>query len=329
MSKLLRRVAAFFLVAAASMVPALAQTPPGDFPTKPVRLITLTAAGGVLDVLARELARHFTERFGQPFVVENRLGASGNIGMDVVAKAPPDGYTIGMATTSTHGINPALFGSRMPFDPVKDFAPISIVAELNSVIVVHPSVPARNVAELVAYAKAHPGKLSFASGGIGSSQHLGGELLKKMAGIDMAHVPYKGLAQAMPDVLAGRVSLVFSSISDALPHIKSGKLRPIALTSKHHSALLPDVLPVAEQGYPEFNVRGWFGVVAPAGTPAEIVRLYNREIVAALSHGEVRDRLVSVGLDPVSMSPEEFAAFIKEEIKKWGEVVRVSGAKID
>jgi tripartite-type tricarboxylate transporter receptor subunit TctC len=300
-----------------------------DFPSRPVRLITLTAPGGALDVTARTIASRLSERLGQPFVVENRPGASGNIGLDMVAKAQPDGYTIGTCTTSTHGINPALYGSRMPFDPLRDFAPISTIAELNNVIVVHPSIPARSIRELVEYSRSNPGKLSFGSSGTGSSQHLGGEMLKGMAGIDMQHIPYKGLAQAIPDILSGQISLIFSSIPDALPHIRSGKLRALAVTSKRKADLLPDVTPVSQQGYPDYNVRGWFGLVAPAGTPGEIVNIYNREIVQAMAQGEARNRLVSIGLDPVTMSPEQFAGFIREEISSWTAVVRSSGARAE
>ncbi len=322
--------AMLFAMLVASAPAALAQgAPKSEFPAKPVRLITLTAPGGALDVLARMLATRFTARLGQPFIVENRTGASGNIGLDLVAKAAPDGYTIGMCTTSTHGINPALYGSRMPFDPIKDFAPISTLAELNNVIVVHPSIPVRDIGELVSYARANPGKLSFGSGGTGSSQHLGGELLKTMTGIDMLHVPYKGLAQAIPDLLSGQISLIFSSIPDSRPHILSGKLRAIGVTSNRRAALLPEVPTVAEQGYPGFNVRGWFGMVAPAGTPADIVALYNREIVAALGQGEARNRLLAIGLDPLTMTPEQFAAFIREEIQKWTMVVNSSGARAE
>ena len=315
---------ALFAACSAAQAPSRA-----EFPNRPVRLITLTAAGGALDVMARTIAGRLSERLGQPFVVENRPGASGNIGLDLVAKAQPDGYTIGTCTTSTHGINPALYGTRMPFDPVRDFAPISTIAELNNVIVVHPSIPARNIRELVDYSRSNPGKLSFGSSGTGSSQHLGGEMLKVMAGIDMQHVPYKGLAQAVPDILSGQISLIFSSIPDALPHIRSGKLRALGVTSTRRAELLPDVTPVSQQGYPDYNVRGWFGLVAPAGTPVEIVNIYNREIVQAMAQGEARNRLVSIGFDPVTMSPEQFAGFIRDEITKWTAVVRSSGARAE
>ncbi len=299
------------------------------FPTKPVRLITLTPAGGALDILARTLAQKMSESFGQPVVVENRTGAGGNIGDEIVAKAAPDGYTIGMNTSSTHGINPSLYGKAMPFDAVKDFAPISLAAELKNVVVVHPSLPVHNIQELIRYARANPNKISFGSAGSGTSQHLAGELFKMETGTQMQHIAYKGAAQAIPDLISGQIQLMFVSIPDALPHIKSGKLRAIGVTSRERSAALPDQVPVAEQGLPKFDVRAWFGVVAPAGTPRDIVMRYNTEIVKILSQADVRARLASIGLDPVTMSPDEFAAFIRQEIAKWAPVVKASGATVD
>jgi len=301
----------------------------GGFPAKPVRFITLTPAGGALDVLARTLAQRLSEQMGQPFVVENRTGAGGNIGVDAVAKAPPDGYTIGMNTVSTHGINPTLYGAKMPFDALKDTAPISLAAELKNVVVVHPSVPAKNMQELGAHARANPGKLAFGSAGAGTSQHLAGELFSMVAGVKMVHVPYRGAAQAIPDLLSGQIQIMFVSIPDALPHIRSGKLRAIGVTSLERSDALPELAPVAEQGFPGYEVRAWFGVIAPAETPREIVMRYNREIGTALAQPEVRQRLASIGLDPVTLSPDEFTQFIRREIDKWAKVVKQSGAKVD
>ena len=318
----------------AALVLAIPQTfaqgqAPSAFPTKPIRLITLTSAGGALDILARTLAQNLAVRLGQPVVVDNRTGAGGNIGADIVAKAAPDGYTIGMNTISTHGINPSLYGKSMPFDAIKDFAPISLAAELNNVVVVHPSVPAVNIQELIKYARANPNKLSFGSAGTGTSQHLAGEMFKMATGIQMTHVPYKGAAQAVPDLVSGQIQLMFVSIPDVIAHITSGRLRPIGVTSRNRSAALPDQVPVAEQGLKDFEVRAWFGVIAPAGTPRDIVSRYNAEIVRILAQPDVRARLTSIGLDPVTMSPEEFAAFIREEIAKWAPVVEASGAKVN
>lgn len=320
--KLLAAIAAGALAASA----AVAQAP---FPNRPIRLITLTPPGGALDILARTLAQKLSEQMGQPVVVEARTGAGGNIGVDVVVKSAPDGYTIGMNTSSTHGINPSLYGAKMPFDPLRDTAPITVAAELKNVVVVHPSVPAKNMGELVAHARAHPGKLAFGSAGTGTSQHLAGELLKMLAGIDMVHVPYKGAAQAVPDLVSGQIQLMFVSIPDALPHIRSGRLRPIGVTSIARSGALPEQVPLAEQGFPGFDVKAWFGVIAPAGTPRDIINRYHREIAATLSLPDVRERLAGIGMDPVTMTPEQFTGFIREEIQKWAPVVAKSGAKVD
>ena len=300
------------------------------FPARSIRIITLTAAGGSLDIVARTIGQKLTEQMGQPVLVENRLGAGGNVGAEVVAKAAPDGYTIGMNTVSTHGINPALYGARLPFDAVKDFSPITLVAELKNVVVIHPSIPVNGAQELATYARANPGKLSFGSAGSGTSQHLAGELFKMQTNTTMQHIPYKGAAQAIPDLLSGQIQLMFVSIPDVLPHIKSGKLRAIGVTSRESSAVLPGVTPFADQGLPDYDVRAWFGMMAPAGTPRDIVGRYHSEIVKALSLQEVRGKLSGIGLDPVtSASPDQFAGFIRQEIAKWAPVVRASGAKAD
>lgn len=300
------------------------------FPAKPMRIITLTAAGGSLDIVARSIGQKLTEQMGQSVLVENRLGAGGNVGAEMVAKAAPDGYTIGMITSSTHGVNPTLFGASMPFDAIKDFAPITLVAELKNVVVINPSIPAYGAQDLARYARANPGKLSFGSAGSGTSQHLAGELFKMQTGTDLQHVPYKGAAQAIPDLISGQIQVMFVSIPDALPHIKSGKLRAIGVTSRERSSVLPDSVPFAEQGLADFDLRAWFGMTAPAGTPREIVGRYHSEIVKALALQEVRARLTGIGLDPVtSASPEQFAAFIRLEIAKWAPLVKASGAKAD
>jgi tripartite-type tricarboxylate transporter receptor subunit TctC len=230
---------------------------------------------------------------------------------------------------STHGVNPALYGERMRFDPVKDFAPIILSAELKNVVVVHPSVPAKTVPELVAYARANPDKVSFGSAGTGTTQHLSGEMVKMMTGVKMQHVPYRGAAAAVPDLLSGQLQLMFVSIPDVIAHIQAGTLRPIGITSKERSKSLPDVVPMAEQGWPEFDVRGWFGVVAPAGTPKEIVDRYNATIKAMLARPDTLQRLSNIGLDPLSSTPDEFAAFIRAEVAKWAPVVKASGAKVE
>jgi tripartite-type tricarboxylate transporter receptor subunit TctC len=306
--------------------PAAAQD---NFPSRPIRLITLTTAGGTLDLIARIIARGLPDHLGQQVVVENRVGAGGNIGADATAKSLPDGYTIGMVTISTHGINPTLYGSKMPFDAVKDFAPITLAAAVNNVVTLHPSIPAKNIAELVAYLKANPDKVTFGSAGTGTSQHLAGELFQKMTGTKMTHVPYKGAAQAIPDLLSGVIQLMFVSAPEVVSHIRSGSLRALGVTATTRSPVFPDLPTVAEQGYPSFDVKTWFGVVAPAGTPPAIVQRYNTAMRAILAAPEVKSRLADVSVDTVTNSPQEFADFIKAEIAKWEPIVKASGAKLD
>jgi tripartite-type tricarboxylate transporter receptor subunit TctC len=318
--------------AALLSVNALAQTKDGasgDFPSRPIRLITLTSAGGALDLVARTISRYLPDEFGQQVYVENKVGAGGNIGADAIAKAAPDGYTFGMVTISTHGINPTLYGDKMPFDAEKDFAPITLAANINNIVVVNPKVPAHNIKELVAYLKANPDKVSFGSAGTGTSQHLAGEMFKMMTGTRMTHVPYKGAAQAIPDLISGVIQLMFVSAPDALPHVRSGALRALAVTSKQRSPALPDMQTVAEQGYPDFDVVTWFGVVAPAGTPPAIVARYNAAIHKIHGKADIKANLAAVGVETVTdTSPEQFAAFIKGEIAKWKPIVVESGAKL-
>jgi tripartite-type tricarboxylate transporter receptor subunit TctC len=324
----IRSALASVIILGAASCAALAQSAAANFPNKPIRLITLTTAGGSLDILARMIADDIGKQWGQQVIVENRVGAGGNIGAEATARSAPDGYTIGMVTVSTHGVNPALYGERMRFDPVKDFAPIILAAELKNVVVVHPSVPAKTVPELVAYARANPDKISFGSAGTGTTQHLSGEMVKMMTGVKMQHVPYRGAAAAVPDLLSGQLQLMFVSIPDVIAHIQAGTLRPIGITSKERSKSLPDVVPMAEQGWPDFDVRGWFGVVAPAGTPKEIVDKYNATIKAMLARPETLKTLANIGLDPLSSTPEEFGAFIKSETEKWAHVIKAGNIQL-
>jgi tripartite-type tricarboxylate transporter receptor subunit TctC len=328
MRPIIGRAFAAVLLLGASVGAARAQVP-ADFPNKPLKLITLTTAGGALDILARMIADDIGRQWGQQVIVENRVGAGGNIGAEATARSAPDGYTIGMVTVSSHGINTTLYGERMRFDAVKDFAPIILAAELKNVIVVHPSIPAKTVPELIAYAKANPDKISFGSAGTGTTQHLSGEMVKMMTGVQMQHVPYRGAAAAVPDLLSGQTQLMFVSIPDVISHIQAGTLRPIGITSKERSRALPDVVPMAEQGWPDFDVRGWFGVVAPAGTPKAIVDKYNTTIRAMLARPDNQAKLSNMGLDSLSSTPEEFGAFIKSEVEKWAPVVKASGAKVE
>lgn len=326
MSSIFRKLAVAAALCLLAAAPVLAQD---SFPSRPIRLITLTSAGGSLDLVARTISRYLPDEFGQQVYVENKVGAGGNIGADATAKAAPDGYTIGMVTISTHGINPTLYGAKMPFDAAKDFAPITLAANINNIVVVHPSVPAKNIQELIAYLKANPGKVSFGSAGTGTSQHLAGEMFKMMTGTQMTHVPYKGASQAIPDLLSGVIQLMFVSAPDVVSHIKSGALRALAVTSKARSPAFPDLPTVAEQGVPDFDVVTWFGVVAPANTPKEIVARYNKAIHKILDMPDVKGKLADVGVEVVTdTSPEQFTAFITHEIAKWKPIVIESGAKL-
>ncbi len=303
---------------------ALAQS----YPSKPIRVIVPFPPGGTTDILARALGIHLTKAWGQPVPIENRPGAGGNIGADLVAKSPPDGYTLIMGTVGTHAINMSLY-SRMPYDTVKDFAPITLVASVPNVLVVHPSMPVKTVRDLIELAKSKPGQINFASSGNGTSIHLAGELFKTMAGVSMVHVPYKGSAPAVADLLGGQVSLMFDNMPSSLPHIKAGKLRGIAVTSARRSPATPELPTIAEAALPGYEASSWFGMLAPAGTPKEIVGKLNHTIVASLQTPEMKERLSSQGAEPVGNTPEEFAAYIQAEIAKWAKVVKASGAKLD
>jgi tripartite-type tricarboxylate transporter receptor subunit TctC len=299
-------------------------------PTKPVRLITLTTAGGTLDMLARLIADDIAKQTGQQVIVENRLGAGGNVGAQALAKSDPDGHTIGMITVSTHGINPALYAANLRFDPIGDFEFVTVAVEAKNVAVAHPSLPVKNVTELAAYARQNPGKISFGSAGTGTSQHLSGELVKMVAGIDMVHVPYRGAAAATPDLLAGRIHLMFVTLADAQNHIAAGTLRALGVTSKQRAPALPDVIPMNEQeGFAGFDVSAWFGVAMPGKTPRPVVERYNQIIVAMLKRAEVASRLQGLGLDVIASSPDQTLEFVKAEIAKWAPVVKASGAKVE
>jgi tripartite-type tricarboxylate transporter receptor subunit TctC len=265
---------------------------------------------------------------GQPVVVDNRAGAGGNIGGQAAARATPDGYTIFMGTVGTHAINQALY-KKMPFDPIKDFAPLSRVAMVPNLLVANPSQPYKNVKELIAYAKANPGKLNFGSSGSGSSIHLSGELFKQMAGVDMQHVPYRGSAPAVSDLLGGQIAIMFDNMPSAIPHVKGGKLRPLAVTTAKRSPALPDVPTIAESGVPGYEATSWFGLLAPAGTPAPVVAKLNASILKALANPEVKKKLAEQGAEAAGEKPEQFAAFIVAETAKWGKVVKESGATAD
>ena len=299
-----------------------------SYPNKPIRLVCPFPPGGAVDIASRALAHELTQTLGQPVTVDNRPGAGGNIGADIVAKSPADGYTLLMTTSGIMAINPALY-SKLSFDPLKDFASVSTVVSLNNVLVLNPNVPYKSVREVIAAAKAQPGKLTYASSGNGTSIHLSGELFKSMTGVDMLHIPYKGSAPAVTDLLGGQVNMMFDNIPSSLPHIKAGKLRALAVTGAKRSQLLPDLPTIAEAGVPGYDSYVWFGVVAPAGTPPEIVARLNAALVKTAATPSFHDRLTEQGYDVASSTPEQMAASIRAEIAKWGKIVKASGAKVD
>jgi tripartite-type tricarboxylate transporter receptor subunit TctC len=297
-----------------------------DYPARPIRFIVPFAPGGSTDTLARTLGVKLADALGQQVVVDNRSGGNGNIGTDIVAHAVPDGYTILLGYIANLAIGPSLY-AKLPFDPVRDFAPITQLAVAPNILVVHPSVPAKNFQEFIAYAKANPAKINFASAAVASPGHLAGELLNIAAGIHMQHVPYKGSGQAVIDLLGGQVQAMFSGMSSVMPHIKAGRLRPLAVTGAQRSPAMPDLPTIAESGFPKFEATAWYGVLAPAGTPKAIVTRLHDEIVRALKMRDVIERLEYVGFELVGGTPEAFGAYIKTEIKKWAPVVKASGAK--
>lgn len=299
-----------------------------NYPNKPIRFLVGFAPSGVNDLVARAVAAKLGPRLGQQVVVENRPGAGGNIATQLVARAAPDGYTMLLGSVASLAMSPALH-RELPFDPINDFAPITQAVGVSSLIVVHPSMPARSLKEFVALAKKQPGKLNFGSPGTGSIAHLAAELFKKTAGINIQHVPYKGGGPALVDVLAGQVECLISVISTTAPHVKLGKLRGLAVTSSNRSPVLPEVPTVAETGYSGYEASGWLGLLFPAKTPEPIVERLHREAVAALNMSDVRDGLQSVGLDPAPSSPNAFRAYIKAELAKWAKVIKEAGITAD
>ncbi len=318
-------VASFFIAAGASAQSA--------WPNKPVRIVVPFAPGGTTDILARAVAPELSKAFGQQFIVDNRAGAGGNLGADMVAKSAPDGYTLLMGTVGTHGINKALY-DKLPFDPVKDFAPITLVADVPNVMVVNlekaQKMGIRSVADFIRVAKANPGKLNMASSGNGTSIHLSGELFKSMSGIYMVHFPYRGSGPALLDLMGGSTDVMFDNLPSSMPQIKAGKLKALAVTSAKRSAALPD-LPTIEEagGLKGFDASSWFGLLAPAGTPADIVNRIQQEVAKSLSTPVIKEKMLAQGAIPSGNTPQEFASKIDSELKKWALVVKASGAKVD
>jgi tripartite-type tricarboxylate transporter receptor subunit TctC len=309
---------------AAFGAPALAQI----YPSKPVHLVVPYPAGGPVDILGRVIGQKLSESLGQPFVVDDRPGAGGALGTDLVAKAPADGYTLVVGNNATHAANESLY-QNLTYATLRDFAAVSLVATVTNVAVVNPALPVRSIAELTAYAKANPGRLNYASSGSGSAAHLTGEMYKLATGTDIVHVPYRGAAPATTDLLAGQVGLMFATAPSVLQYIQAGTLRALAVTGETRWAALPDVPTMIEVGLPGFTSDVWFGIFAPAGTPHQIVDKLNREIVTAAHTADVRDKLAAQGFEVVTDTPEQFTEFVRAEIAKWADVVRRSGARVD
>ncbi|HSQ04533.1 MAG TPA: tripartite tricarboxylate transporter substrate binding protein [Burkholderiales bacterium] len=303
--------------------PVVAQT----YPSKPIRFIVPFAPGGGGDIIVRTVAQKLTERLGQSVVVDNRTGAGGNIGTETAARSPNDGYTLLMANVAPMAINVSLY-RNLPYDPVRDFTPITLMASFPNVLVVHPSVPARSIKELIALARAKPGTLTYASAGSGSTTHLAAEFFRSQAGIDLIHVPYKGGGPALVDLLAGQVTMYFGSMPASLPHITTGRLRALGVTSLQRSTAAPDIPTLAESGFPGFEAVTWIGAVAPAGVAQPIVSRLNTELTEIMHERQVRERLEAQGAEPITDTPEAFAAYIRDEIRKWATVVRQAGISL-
>jgi tripartite-type tricarboxylate transporter receptor subunit TctC len=325
LNKLSVVVSAFSAAALVLGFAALAQAQ--GFPAKQVTIVAAYPPGGTVDLLARTLAQKLTEAWKQPVIVENRPGASGIIGSQVVVKAAPDGYTL-MVIPITHVTNASLY-SKLPFDPITDFTAITLLASQPVMLVTNPKFPANNVAELVALAKANPGKFNCGSGGNGTSQHLACELFKSMAKVDIKHIPYKGNAAAMTDVIGGQIEMLFDQMATAVPHVKGGKVRALGVTTAARSPAMPNVPTIAEAGVPGYEMSAWFGLVGPPGMPHELVARIQADFARALMLPEVKERLSSQGLDLTPDTPEQFAAFLKSELVKWAKVIKESGARLD
>jgi tripartite-type tricarboxylate transporter receptor subunit TctC len=321
----MRRILLCLALAALAQFATPARAQP--YPSKPVRMIVPWAPGGTTDILGRILGQKMSEKWGQPVLIDNRGGAAGNIGTEAVVRSPGDGYTLLLGTMSTHAMNQFLY-SGMSFDPVKDLAPISLVANVATVLVVHPSLPVSNVGELVALARSRPGKLNFASGGVASFNQLCAELLKMTAKIDIVHIPYKGGAPAVADLVAGKVDMLFTGAPVTISHIKAGRLKLLAVTDSRRAAALPDT-PTVGESLPGFEFNNWYGIMAPAGTPRATIDFLNAEVQRILALAEVKEKLAGLGADPTPGTPERFAAVMAADAEKWGRVIKQAGVRAD
>lgn len=310
------------LVALVFAAPVWAQ----PYPTKPIRMVVPSAPGSGPDLIARVVAQKLTESLGKPVVADPRPGAGGSLGAEIVAKSPPDGYTLIMGSAGSHSVNSALY-PKLPYDAVKDFAPISLVSTAPNILIVHPSLPVKSVKDLVALARAKPGDLTFGSGGNGSTAHLSGELFRVLAKVNMVHVPFKGAPAAVIGVMTGEISLAILNLPPALPHVRSGKLKALGVSTATRSSAVPDIPTIAEAGLPGYDAGTWYGLLAPAGTPGEIIARLNAELVKGLRSAEMKKRIAAEGGDVIGGTPDEFTAVIKRDIEKWTRVVAASGAK--
>ncbi len=311
-------------LASLSALPALAQ---GSYPSKPVKVVVAFTAGGTTDILARLVAQQLTEKLKQPFVIDNKPGAGGNLGTELVVRAPADGYTLLVNSVGPIAVNPTLYG-KLPYNPLTDLVPVVQIADVPNVLVVHPSVPAHNMDELVAYAKANPGKLNYGSTGIGTSSHLSSFMLGKRVGFEATHIPYKG-ADALKDLLAGRIQFMFATIPSVMQHITAGKLRPVAVSSLKRSRALPDVPTVVEKGFPNFEAGSWFGFFAPKGTPEAVIQAVNKTVNEMLLIPAIEQQMIAQGADPAGGTPAQFGQFTQREHDKWRVIVRESGARAE
>ena len=316
------------IIAGALLTPTAAAQTAATYPAKSIRLVIPFPPAGLTDILARTVANELQKSWGQPTIPDNRPGASGSIGAEIVAKSVPDGHTLFLGHIGTHGVNPSLF-SKLPYDPVKDFIPVSLLVSVSNLMVAHPSVPASNLKELIALAKSKPGTITFASPGSGTSGHMSGELLKAMTGVNIVHVPYKGQGPATQDLLGGQVHLLFDTIFSQMGNVKAGKLKSFGITSRERNALMPDMPTIAEQGVTGYEIGPWFGLLAPAGTPTDVVQKLNAEVVRIMKSDDVSKRFTGQGATIIASTSDEFATHIRNEIAKWGKVVKESGARAD